>query len=88
MHLRTQPQPVGNLARLLAAAPIQWRAPKPAPESPVLLPGYLDTVEACARANACRWCLRELAARAARTRCAECGREPFRRWCRKGGPCL
>jgi hypothetical protein len=82
MLTRTGPRPAGNLARRFAAVPFQLRVARP---MPVLLPGYLDTAEACARANDCPWCQRELA-RAATT-CAHCGRERFRRFCQTCGPC-
>ena len=76
---------VGDVARVLARAPV--RRPKPAP---VLLRGYLESAERCAAANDCPYCRRELE-RVARVgsapSCPHCGAAPFRRFCQDVGPC-
>lgn len=79
---------VGEIAVTLAAAPILFRGVS---TSPVLLRGYLDSLERCAAANDCRYCQRELeqAHRALAGRsCPHCGREPFRQFCQRMGPCV
>ena len=78
------PRCIGDVARRLAGATIRLRpAARP---SPALLPGYLDTAEACVRANDCTWCRQALAAWVG-TSCPHCGRERVRRLCREIGPC-
>ena len=87
MRVTGIPVRVGDLARSFAACHPVMRSG--VSTSPVLLRGYLETAEQCARANDCVFCRRELARMVAAmgTTCAACGRERFRQQCRDLGPC-
>jgi hypothetical protein len=89
MIRKGSPPRVGDIGRALGALPhaILFRGVS---TSRVLLLGYLDSLEACVRANGCALCQLELTAALrdlACLSCVDCGREPFRRLCRDVAPC-
>lgn len=87
MRTKGSPPRVGDVARILAGAPVLFRGVS---TSPVLLRGYLDDLARCAAANDCTYCRRalEAAERALPGRsCSHCGGAPFRRLCQGVAPC-
>jgi hypothetical protein len=87
MHVKGMPVRIGDLARAFAAChPVLVNDVS---TSPVLLRGYVETLEHCIGANDCALCRRELERLVAAmgTTCAECGAARFRRLCQAVGPC-
>ena len=87
MRVKGLPVRIGDYARAFAAChPVKVQGVS---TSPVLLRGYLETLEQCVAANQCGVCRRELARLVAAmgSTCPECGRERFRRFCQTVGPC-